>query len=104
MDLTEGKKNAFKYFLSSSFASFIKNQLFRRNAISKQVLVDKVKCLHLFHCFQEANNDAMWAKVGGCFADLTIDLSNQTLLPKVVNTLCSYLLRSAKTHWNKLRL
>ena len=104
MGLTAGKKNAFKYFLSSSFASFIKNRLFRRNAISKQLLVDKIKCLHLFHCFQEANNDTMCAIVGGCFEDLTIDLSSQTLLPRDVNILCFYLLRSAKTHWNKLVL
>jgi len=104
MGLTAGKKNAFKYFLNSSFVNFIKNQLFRRNAISKRVLVDKVKCLHLFHCFQEANNDVMCAIVGGCFTDLTIDLSSQTLLPRDLNILCFYLLRSAKTHWNKVML
>ena len=104
MGLTAGKKNAFKYFLSSNLTSFVKNQLNKRNVIPKDILTDKVKSLHLFHCFQEAKDDSMCATIGNCFEDRTVDLNNQTLLPKDVNILCFYLLRTTNTKWNMLNL
>ena len=104
MGLTKGKNSAFQYFLSGSISKFVLNRYTRTFIISNRILLDKVKCLHLFQCFMEAKNDDMCAIVESFFKDLIIDLSNQTLLPKDVNILCFYLLRSKNSEWHKLNL
>ena len=104
MGLTKGKTNAFQYFLGGSFTNFVYNRYARNFVISNRILVEKVKCLHLFQCFMEAKNDNMCTIVGSFFEDLIIDLGNQTLLPKDVNILCFYLLRSKNSEWHKLDL
>jgi len=101
MGLTSGDKYAFKYFLSKRFFSSIVS---KRTVISRQILFEKVKCLHLFQCFMEAKRDDVCAEIGKDFKDIIIDLNNQTLLPKDVNIICFYLLRSNITEWNKLVL
>ena len=104
MGLTKGKTTAFQYFLGGSITKFVYNRYARNFIISNQILVEKVKCLHLFQCFMEAKNDNMCMVVGSFFEDLIIDLNGQTLLPKDVNTLCFYLLRSKNSEWHKLDL
>ena len=42
--------------------------------------------------------------VGKVFKDKVIDLSNQTLLPRDINTICFFLLRSVNKYWIKLDL
>jgi len=63
-------------------------------------LNDKIKCLHLFQCFAEIGGNELLEKF---FKDETIDLSNQTLLPKDINTLGYFVLRSIK-QWEALNL
>ena len=104
MGLTKGKNSAFLYFLSGKVTTFVFNRYTRKFIISNHILHEKVKCLYLFQCFMEAKNDDMCAIVGNFFEDLIIDLSNQTLLPKDVNILCFYLLRSKNSEWHKLNL
>ena len=104
MGLTKGKNNSFKYFISGSVYNFIHNHYAVNFIISSRILVEKVKCLHLFQCFLEAKNDKLCALVGSFFEDLIIDLSGQTLLPKDMNILCLYLLRSKNSEWYKLDL
>ena len=105
MGLTKGKTSAFQFFLGgNSIYNFVYNRYARNFIISNRILVEKVKCLHLFQCFMEAKNDNMCMVVGSFFEDLIIDLSNQTLLPKDVNILCFYLLRSKNSEWHELDL
>ena len=104
MGLTKGQNNSFKYFISGSVYNFIHNRYAMNFIISNRILVEKVKCLHLFQCFLEAKNDKLCALVGSFFEDLVIDLSGQTLLPKDMHILCLFLLRSKNSEWYKLDL
>jgi len=69
--------------------------------ISKKLLNDKVKCLHLFQCFAEVGGDESVRKL---FEGQVIDLSGQTLSPNDISTLVFYLVRSVNKHWNRLDL
>ena len=98
--MTGGKKEAWRHFVSGNrFMLFTK--VFKSSKISKKYLNDKIKSLHLFQCFAEIGNKE---SVGKVFKDKTIDLSNQTLLPRDINTICFFLLRSVNKHWIKLDL
>ena len=104
MGLTKGKTIAFEFFLGGSVTNFVYNRYARNFIISNHILVEKVKCLHLFQCFMEAKNDNMCQIMGSFFEDLIIDLNSQTLLPKDISILCFYLLRSKNSEWHKLDL
>ena len=104
MGLTKGKNSSFKYFISGGVYNFIHNRYAVNFIISNRILVERVKCLHLFQCFLEAKDDKLCALVGSFFKDLVIDLSGQTLLPKDMNILCLFLLRSKNSEWYKLDL
>ena len=98
--MTRGKKEAWRHFISGNwFMLFTK--VFKSSKISKKYLNDKIKSLHLFQCLAEIGNKEL---VGKVFKDKIIDLSNQTLLPRDVNTMCFFLLRSVNKHWIKLDL
>ena len=88
--ITGGKKVAWKHFISgNSFMVFAK--VLKSSKISKRFLSDKIKSLNLFQCFAEIGNKRL---VGKVFQDQIIYLSNQTLLPKDINAICFFLLRS----------
>ena len=98
--ITGGKKVAWKHFISgNSFMVFAK--VLKSSRISKRILSDKIKSLNLFQCFAEIGNKKL---VGKVFQDQIIDLSNQTLLPKDINAICFFLLRSVNQQWIKLDL
>ena len=98
--MTGGKRVAWKHFVSGNwFMLFTK--IFKSSKISKKYLNDKIKSLHLFQCYAEIGNNELVKTV---FEDKVIDLSNRTLLPKDINTICFFLLRSANKHWIKLDL
>ena len=98
--MTGGKKTAWKHFISGNwFMLFTK--ISKSSKISKKYLNDKIKSLHLFQCFAEIGSKEL---VGTVFKDKIIDLSNQTLLPSDINTICFFLLRSANKRWIKLDL
>ena len=97
--ITGGKQIAWKHFISGNLFMF-STKVFKSSKISKKYLNDKIKSLHLFQCFAEIGNKAL-TKV---FKDDTIDFSNQTLLPKDINTICFFLLRSMNKRWIKLNL
>ena len=98
--MTGGKKIAWKHFVSGNWF-MLSTKIFKSSKISKKYLNDKIKSLHLFQCYAEIGNKEFVRKV---FEDKIIDLSNQTLLPKDINTICFFLLRSANKHWIKLDL
>ena len=97
--MTGGKKIAWKHFISGN-RFMLSTKVFKSSKISKRYLNDKIKSLHLFQCFAEIGNKL----VGKVFKDKVIDLSNQTLLPRDINTICFFLLRSVNKYWIKLDL
>ena len=98
--ITGGRRLAWKHFISDNrFMLFTK--IFKSLKISKSFLNDKIKALHLFQCFAEIGNNEI---VGMIFRDKVIDLSNQSLLPIDIDTLCFFLLRSGNKQWKILDL
>ena len=101
--ITCGTKFALKHFLSGNrFQLF--TRIFKTSDISKKILENKIKCLHLFQCLVESDNEDMIASVSQFFQGDKIDLSNQTLLPSDVNTLGFFLIRSITKQWEILNL
>ena len=98
--ITGGKRIAWKHYLSGN-RFMLSTKVFKSFKISKSLLNDKIKSLHLFQCFSEIGNKELAGKI---FEDKIIDLSNQTLLPRDINTLCFFLLRSTNKHWIKMDL
>ena len=105
--LTQGKTIAFKRFLSgkSSIISRLGGDPHHFH-ISSEIMNDRLKCLHLFQCFKEANDTDMYKKVGESLENDHLNLSGKTLLPKHVITLAFFLVQSRKytSSWDKLDL
>ena len=101
--ITCGSSFALKHFLSGNWFQFI-TKIFKSSSISKKLLENKIKCLHLFQCLVESSNEDMIASVSKFFEGNQIDLSKQTLLPSDVNTLGFFLIRSINKHWEMLNL
>ena len=98
--ITGGKKLAWKHYISGNWF-MLSTKIFKSFKLSRKILNDKIKSLHLFQCFAEIGNKE---SVKTIFKDNIIDLSNQTLLPKDINTICFFLLRSSNKHWIKIDL
>ena len=98
--ITGGKKTAWKHFISGNWF-MLSTRIFREPRISKSLLNDKVKSLHLFQCFAEMGRKELLGKV---FKDKIIDLSYQTLLPRDISAICFFLLRSVNQNWTELNL
>ena len=98
--LTEGKQLAWKHFISGNWL-MLSTRILKSSKISKKYLNDKIKSLHLFQCFAEIGDKELAKKI---FKDKIIDLSNQTLLPRDISTLCFFILRSVNKQWIKLNL
>ena len=101
--ITHGRSFALKHFLSGNWFQFT-TKLLKPSSISNKYLKNKIKCLHLFQCLTESNNEDLIASVSQIFQDNKIDLSNQTLLPSDVNTLVFFLIRSINKQWDMLNL
>ena len=101
--LTHGDSFALKHFLTGR-RYILQSLVVKPKEIAKKTAVDKMKCLYLFQCFLEAGNSKMCHKVGNYLVDEKIDLSNTTLLPKDMHTLCFFLTRSTTKQWKLLDL
>ena len=101
--ITHGNSFALKHFLSGNWFQLI-TKIFKSSRISNKLLKNKIRCLHLFQCFTESNNEDMIASVSNFLQGNQIDLSNQTLLPSDVNTLGFFLIRSINKNWEMLNL
>ena len=101
--LTYGDSFALKHFLTGRMYVF-QSLLVKPKEIANETAVDKMKCLHLFQCFLEASNSKMCQRVGNYLVNEKIDLSNTTLLPKDMHTLCFFLTRSTTKQWKLLDL
>ena len=98
--ITGRKHLAWKHFISGN-RFMLSTKIIKSAKISKSFLDDKIKSLHLFQCFAEIASKEL---VGKIFKDKIIDLNNQTLLARDINTLCFFLLRSINKHWIKMDL
>ena len=101
--ITHGDNFAWKHYLSGNWFQ-LSTHLFKSSSISKKLLHNKVKRLHLFQCLIESSSEGIEQLEKSLFKDRTIDLSNQTLQPKDVNILGYFLLRSINKHWKKIDL
>ena len=101
--ITQGNSFALKHFLSGNWFQ-LTTKIFKSSRISNKFLKNKIRCLHLFQCFTESNNEDMIASVSYFLQGNQIDLSNQTLLPSDVNTLGFFLIRSINKNWEMLNL
>ena len=101
--VTKGDSFALKHFLTGRRYIF-QSLLVKANSIASETIVHRVKCLYLFQCFLEAGNNTMCYQLGNYLVDKIIDLSNTTLLPKDMHTLCFFLLRSTTKQWELLDL
>ena len=101
--ITCGNSFALKHFLSGNWFQ-ISTRIFKYSNISRKYLGNKIKCLHLFQCLVESNNEDMIASVSKFFQDNQIDLDRQTLLPSDVNTLGFFFMRSINKRWEMLNL
>ena len=101
--ITCGSSFALKHFLSGNWFQ-ISTRVFKSSNISRKYLGNKIKCLHLFQCLIESNNEDMITSVSKFFQGNQIDLDRQTLLPSDVNTLGFFLMRSINERWEMLNL
>ncbi|XP_065894123.1 nucleotide-binding oligomerization domain-containing protein 1-like [Dysidea avara] len=101
--ITKGKVFAFKHFLSGNQFS-LTSKLFKIKEfyISPKILQDKIKCLYLFQCFKEAQDETMCKAVSESVQKKQIDLSKRTLSPNNVITLGFFLTYSYMEKWEKL--
>ena len=105
--LTKGQSFSFKHFLSgnrflrSTQKSIQKTECF---SISRTVIADRIKCLHLFQCFSEAEDTEMCKYVGQLLQGGNINLSEQILNPVHINTLSVFLTQTNVKQWQILNL
>ena len=99
----------FKHFLSGNWFLLLTRFLnwWEKNTychINRQIINDKIKCLHLFQCFSEAENVDLCQYVGQLLQENEIDLSGQTLSAVNILTISLFLTRSTTKHWKVLNL
>ena len=101
--ITHGESFAWKHYLSGNWFQ-LSTHLYKTSNISKKLLQNKIKCLHLFQYLIEGSSESIEQLTKSLFQDRTTDLSNQELQPKDVNILGFFLLRSINKHWKKIDL
>ena len=107
--LTNGQRPSFKRFLQPSLMEKFKKFLTGREdsvGISQQLLSDKIKCLRMYCCFQEAGDMVMCKSIEEAtkLDEQQIDLSNTRLSPSDLECLTTFLTCSSHKEWNMLIL
>ena len=110
--LTNGQRPSFKQFLQqpSLMEKFKKLFIGRREegpvSIPQQLLSDKIKCLRMYRCFQEAGNMTMCKTIEDAIQldKQQIDLSNTRLSPSDLECLTIFLTSSSNKEWKNLNM
>ena len=108
--LTNGQRPSFKQFLQqpSLMEKFKKFLTGREDSvgISQQLLSDKIKCLRMYYCFQEAGDMVMCKSIEEAtkLDEQQIDLRFTWLSPSDLECLTTFLTCSSRKEWNKLYL
>ena len=95
--ITKGQKAAFKKFLCGGKPD--------TSTISPEFLETTRKCIHLFECFDEAEDHEMCHRIDQ--ADIfkgRISTSMRTLNPWELKSLCAFLTKTSIKKWNELSL
>ena len=100
--LTKGRKTTFKDFITGS--TWWQRTWHGKTGLTEDILVDHLKCLHLFQCFKEANDEKSCQMVCGFLKNKTINLSNYQLLQENINTLCFAITQSSECCLTELNL
>ncbi|XP_065915925.1 protein NLRC3-like [Dysidea avara] len=97
ISLTKGQRSAFKQFLSGGDDTI---------TIAETYLKDQLKCLRLFRCFYEANDEAFYTSIqqGKTFDDKVINLEMTSLTVYDVECVTLFLTCSPHKEWKKLNL
>jgi len=97
---TKGQNVAFKTFLSGDQPEP------NKPTISVEFLKNTRKCLHLFQCFDEAEDREMCRQIDKAevFESGRINVSMQTLTPMEMKSLCVFLTKSSRRQWEELSL
>ena len=95
--LTKGQRSAFKQFLSRGDDTI---------TIAETYLKDQLKCLRLFRCFYEANDEAFYTSIqqGKTFDDKVINLETTSLTVYDVECVTLFLTCSPHKEWKKFNL
>ena len=95
--LTKGQRPAFKQFLSGGNKAI---------AISPEFLEDRLRCLRLYRCFNEANDHKMCDSIeqAEIFSDKIIDLATTTLTASDMECVSLFLASSSNKKWESLYL
>ena len=107
--LTNGQRPSFKRFLQPSLMEKFKKFLTGRQdsvGISQQLLSDKIKCLRMYCCFQEAGDFEMCKSLeqGTMLEKQQIDLGFTRLSPSDLECLTTFLTCSSHKEWKMLDL
>ena len=90
---------------SGVFASFVQNKVTGRKALNP-IQQNKMKCLHLFQCYMEANSDREIPQaISSIFGNGTISLTGITLLSHHVTSLLVFISKPVHVQqWKTLEL
>ena len=109
--LTNGQRPSFKQFLQQpslkeKFKKFLPSRGEDSVGISQQFLGDKIKCLRMYRCFQEAGDVVMCKsiEVATKLDEQEIDLSDTSLSASDLECLTIFLTCSSHKEWKKLDL
>ena len=108
--LTNAQRPSFKQFLKPTLMEKFKKLFTGKEegpvGISKQLLNDKIKCLRMYYCFQEAGDMTMCKSIEDATQlDIQqIDLFNTRLSPSDLEGLTIFLTCSSHKKWEKLKL
>ena len=107
--LTNGQRPSFKRFLQPSLMEKFKKFLTGRQdsvGISQQLLSDKIKCLRMYYCFQEAGDLEMCKSLEQrtMLDKQQIDLRLTRLSPSDLERLTTFLTCSSHKEWKMLDL
>ena len=108
--LTKGQRPSFKQFLQPSLMekviSFFTGRGRDSFGISQQLLCDKIKCLRIYYCFQEAGDVAMCKSIENAskLHKQNIILMGINLTPSDVECLAVFLSCSSHKEWELLHL
>ena len=97
ISLTKGQQPSFKTFLSGG-----NDQI----AIAEQFLQDRLKCVHLYHCFNEAGDHITCNTIeqAELFKNKMINLWDTTLTASDMLCLSTFLTSSVNKEWKELNL
>ena len=103
ISLTKGQRSSFKKFLSGGF---FRKFFAGERAISSKFLNDQLKCLRLYRCFKEANNQTLCNTIerAEVFNDKVINLEDTTLTGSDIECVSLFLASSLNKEWERLDL